>query len=228
MSTLLGAFPFAAQIDLEHWSIRNIAKRASAWDRQQEEAKRREANKKAEAAAAAAAAEQEDAEGGADAAAAAAGGAGAGSSAGAAGPGAIGVVTLAGNGRQSSGQLQQQQQQQQAVAQRPASAAAAGGAGRPSGGAGSIAPQLRIAEDGTVIVDEESLTVQAQQNDLANFRRVDEGVSGGLSRSVLQGSSTVHFDFGFGGCKRAAGVWLYTLSCLRCRSMQRHGIDEAG
>jgi hypothetical protein len=40
-----------------------------------------------------------------------------------------------------------------------------------------MAPQLRIAEDGSVIVDEESLTVQAQQNDLANFRRVDEAVS---------------------------------------------------
>ena len=40
-----------------------------------------------------------------------------------------------------------------------------------------MAPQLRIAEDGSVIVDEGSLVVQAQQADLASFRRVDEGVS---------------------------------------------------
>jgi hypothetical protein len=52
------------------------------------------------------------------------------------------------------------------------SVAGGGGAGVP------LAPQLRIAEDGSVVVDVDSLTVQAQQNEVATFRRVDEGVSG--------------------------------------------------
>ncbi|WIA08393.1 hypothetical protein OEZ85_007832 [Tetradesmus obliquus] len=156
-------------IDMEHWSIRNIAKRASAWDRQQEEAKRRDAKKRAqEAAAAAAAAEGEEPDAGAGGAAAAAGGSGA------AGPGAIALIN---SGRQGSGQLsQQQQQQQQAAARSPAAAAATAAGGRSGGGGpGSMAPQLRIAEDGSVILDEGSLVVQAQQADLASFRRVDEG-----------------------------------------------------
>ena len=39
-----------------------------------------------------------------------------------------------------------------------------------------MAPQVRIGEDGQLIVDTSSLTVQAQQQELSTFRRVDEQV----------------------------------------------------
>lgn len=54
------------QIDLDHWSIRNIAKRASAWDRQTMEQKRREQREREKAAAAASAAAEPAGEEGAE------------------------------------------------------------------------------------------------------------------------------------------------------------------
>jgi hypothetical protein len=39
-----------------------------------------------------------------------------------------------------------------------------------------MAPQLRIAEDGQVVLDVTSLTVQAQQQELDTYERVDEKV----------------------------------------------------
>ena len=41
-----------------------------------------------------------------------------------------------------------------------------------------MAPQLRIAEDGQVVLDVASLTVQAQQQELDTYQRVNEEVRG--------------------------------------------------
>jgi hypothetical protein len=50
-----------------------------------------------------------------------------------------------------------------------------------------MAPQVRIGEDGQLIVDVSSLTVQAQQQELSTFRRVDEQVRGGHVRACVPG-----------------------------------------
>lgn len=123
------------QIDLEHWSLSMLNKRASAWEQQERRAARKRLKQQTEAA-----------EAGDD------GGTAAG----------VGTdVTAAGSGIQRSG-------------------AAAGGGSRPGGGTGggaSFAPQVRIGDDGAVVLDVQSLTVQAQEQDIENFTRVDEQVS---------------------------------------------------
>jgi hypothetical protein len=47
------------------------------------------------------------------------------------------------------------------------------------------APQVRIGEDGQIVVDVSTLTVQAQQQELSTFRRVDEQVCSGVCCWVL-------------------------------------------
>jgi hypothetical protein len=57
-----------------------------------------------------------------------------------------------------------------------------------------MAPQVRIGEDGQLIVDTSSLTVQAQQQELSTFRRVDEQVriaGVGWALSVCRGTDWV-------------------------------------
>jgi hypothetical protein len=56
-----------------------------------------------------------------------------------------------------------------------------------------MAPQVRIGEDGQLIVDTSSLTVQAQQQELSTFRRVDEQVritGVGLGSECVSGKLT--------------------------------------
>jgi hypothetical protein len=51
-----------------------------------------------------------------------------------------------------------------------------------------MAPQVRIGEDGQLIVDVNSLTVQAQQQELSTFRRVDEQVGAAVGAGAACGA----------------------------------------
>lgn len=165
--------------------MRTIYSRAQAWDRQQYDKMRKQAREREAAANAAAAAAVEEAAAGLEQPGGSQSQDGSGGQEG--GAGAAGGADAAAAGPSSGRAL--------VPAGAAAGAAAAGGAG--VGGA-VMAPQVRIGEDGQLVVDVSSLTVQAQQQEVSTFRRVDEQVRFCVVRWALW-------------CRCA--VWL--LSCVR-------------
>eukprot|EP00879_Flechtneria_rotunda_P006583 GHRR01006916.1.p1 GENE.GHRR01006916.1~~GHRR01006916.1.p1 ORF type:complete len:966 (+),score=514.46 GHRR01006916.1:410-3307(+) len=128
----LDVIDITQKIDLDHWSLRNVARRASTWEKQQLDIK-----KKAQQEAAAAAA-------------------GAGDTDDVAAGGSIGAGPSDINARGANEAAWPLQYR------------------NTSGASLAAAPQLRIAEDGSVILDETSLTIQAQPQEVALFTRADE------------------------------------------------------
>lgn len=79
-----------------------------------------------------------------------------------------------------------------------------------------LVPQLTMV-DGRIVVDTSTLTVQAQQAEVATYRHVDDAVSGLACLVPLLGGASLGDRFGvFGGLFRVALLGVCTCTASNC------------